>query len=242
MRTAGRTVAFSAATVAAALARWPSSRSASRSRWASPARSSRSSPRSPRSPSPPRCSRLWGRKLARKRDAPRAHDRWHRFAHAVMRRPGVIAAVTAAVMLAVALPAPERELDAGRRVGDPDGPELAGRRGRVERDFGGAGRRRSRWRSPRRVGRRGAAFADACQRRRRRALGRAPARSAATRGGSPSTVPGDPAGEAAQYVVDDIRSLDPGSRRRDRSGGGVHRPAGRDRLASAARGAAPGAR
>ena len=47
---------------------------------------------------------LWGHKLARKESAV-ADDRWHRIAHAVMRRPGVIAAVTAAVMLAVALPA-----------------------------------------------------------------------------------------------------------------------------------------
>ncbi|MDA0168899.1 MMPL family transporter [Solirubrobacter taibaiensis] len=47
---------------------------------------------------------LWGHKLARKQSAA-ADDRWHRIAHTVMRRPGAIAAVTAAVMLAVALPA-----------------------------------------------------------------------------------------------------------------------------------------
>jgi len=50
---------------------------------------------------------LWGRKLLPRRDrgAAVAQDRWHRLAHGVMRRPGVIAAVTAALMLAVALPA-----------------------------------------------------------------------------------------------------------------------------------------
>ena len=47
---------------------------------------------------------LWGHKLARKQSAA-GDDRWHRIAHAVMRRPGVIAVATAAVMLAVALPA-----------------------------------------------------------------------------------------------------------------------------------------
>jgi len=49
---------------------------------------------------------LWGAKLARPgRDGAAAHGRWHRLAHAVMRRPGAVAAVTAAVMLALALPA-----------------------------------------------------------------------------------------------------------------------------------------
>src|SRR5690606_27471608 len=47
---------------------------------------------------------LWGRKLARK-DPAGAADRWHRIAHVVMRRPGAITVVTAAVMIAVALPA-----------------------------------------------------------------------------------------------------------------------------------------
>ena len=48
---------------------------------------------------------LWGRKLAR-RDRPSGEqDRWYRFAHAVMRRPGAVAAATAAVMVAATLPA-----------------------------------------------------------------------------------------------------------------------------------------
>ena len=47
---------------------------------------------------------LWGRKLS---VAPRRRGRggWYRFAHAVMRRPGAIAAATALIMLAAAAPA-----------------------------------------------------------------------------------------------------------------------------------------
>lgn len=49
---------------------------------------------------------LWGGKLARRR---RSHGkgkgRWYRFAHAVMRRPGLIALATAAVMAVLAVPA-----------------------------------------------------------------------------------------------------------------------------------------
>ncbi len=48
---------------------------------------------------------LWGAKLARRGDDRAAEGRWFRLAHAVMRRPGLIAATTAAVMLAVAAPA-----------------------------------------------------------------------------------------------------------------------------------------
>jgi RND superfamily putative drug exporter len=49
---------------------------------------------------------LWGAKLARGDDgAGAAAGRWHRLAHAVMKRPGVVAATTAAIMLAVAAPA-----------------------------------------------------------------------------------------------------------------------------------------
>ena len=48
---------------------------------------------------------LWGRKLAR-RDRPSGQpDRWYRFARTVMRRPGPVAAATAAVMVVAALPA-----------------------------------------------------------------------------------------------------------------------------------------
>ncbi|GAB6901797.1 MMPL family transporter [Kineosporia succinea] len=49
---------------------------------------------------------LWGAKLARRtKDRSRDDDRWYRLSHAVMRRPGVIATATALVMLVLAAPA-----------------------------------------------------------------------------------------------------------------------------------------
>ncbi len=50
---------------------------------------------------------LWGRKLARADGArtARGDGRWYRLAHAVMRRPGPVALLTAAVMAAAAVPA-----------------------------------------------------------------------------------------------------------------------------------------
>ncbi len=50
---------------------------------------------------------LWGRKLARgdAERAARGNGRWYRLAHAVMRRPGPVALLTAVVMAAAAVPA-----------------------------------------------------------------------------------------------------------------------------------------
>ncbi|MGI8659534.1 MAG: MMPL family transporter [Thermoleophilaceae bacterium] len=50
---------------------------------------------------------LWGSKLARRprRGRDDSPGGWYRLSHAVMRRPGVVAAVTAAIMIALALPA-----------------------------------------------------------------------------------------------------------------------------------------
>ncbi len=50
---------------------------------------------------------LWGAKLGRRSDgaAAAAEGRWHRLAQAVMRHPGAVALVTAAAMVAVAAPA-----------------------------------------------------------------------------------------------------------------------------------------
>lgn len=53
---------------------------------------------------------LWGAKLARRRTRDAAAEgRWYRFSHAVMRRPGAIAAATAAVMVVLAAPAVDAE-------------------------------------------------------------------------------------------------------------------------------------
>ena len=48
---------------------------------------------------------LWGTRLARRETGDGAARRWHRLAVAVMKRPGRVAAVTAVAMIAVALPA-----------------------------------------------------------------------------------------------------------------------------------------
>jgi uncharacterized membrane protein YdfJ with MMPL/SSD domain len=48
---------------------------------------------------------LWGAKLARRRTTSGSEGRWYRLSHAVMRRPGAVAAVTAVVMLTLAAPA-----------------------------------------------------------------------------------------------------------------------------------------
>lgn len=52
---------------------------------------------------------LWGAKLARKPRGGAAEGRWYRFSHAVMRRPGAIAVVTAAIMVVLAAPAVRAE-------------------------------------------------------------------------------------------------------------------------------------
>lgn len=52
---------------------------------------------------------LWGAKLERRRTDQAAEGRWYRFSHAVMRRPGAIAAATAAVMVVLAAPAVQAE-------------------------------------------------------------------------------------------------------------------------------------
>ena len=106
MRTAGRTVVFSAATVAVALATlmvFPMGFltsmglagvlvtlvAALATLVISPAMFA-----------------LWGAKLARRRRRAAAGDaRWYRFSHAVMRRPGLFAVATAAVMVVLATPA-----------------------------------------------------------------------------------------------------------------------------------------
>lgn len=106
MRTAGRTVAFSAATVAVALAAltvFPLGfiqsmglAGATVAVMAAVAALVVS----------PVLFGLWGAGLARRaRDVPGAQGRWYRLSHAVMRRPGAIAVTTGVLMLALAFPA-----------------------------------------------------------------------------------------------------------------------------------------
>ncbi|MDW5594496.1 MMPL family transporter [Conexibacter stalactiti] len=213
MSSAGRTVAFSAATVAVALATltlFPLGfaqsmgiAGASVAIVAAVASLAIS----------PALLAIWGAKLLPKdeRRAAVAYDRWHRLAHAVMRRPGAVAAVTAALMLVVALPA------AGVRWTPVDATsvpaELSSRvvSDAIERDFGGAGA------TPVTV----AIDAPASEASAVDAFAAQVAALDGVRSVAPpadlgrdtwrvtATVPGDPAGATARDVVAEVRALDP---------------------------------
>ena len=157
---------------------------------------------------------LWGRKLLPKHDrgAAAAQDRWHRLAHGVMRRPGTIAAVTAALMLAVALPATGVNWTPVDSTAIPTDKSSRVVADAIERDFGGAGQ------TPVTVAIR-APSSDAAE-----------VRSFAEQVGGINgvrsvaapvdlgrdtwqldiSVPGDPAADTAQAVVADVRALNPG--------------------------------
>jgi uncharacterized membrane protein YdfJ with MMPL/SSD domain len=214
MATAGRTVAFSAATVAAALgtltlfplgfAQSMGIAGASVAVVAALASLAVS----------PALLAMWGRKLLPKdqKRAAAAHDRWHRLAHAVMRRPGVIATVTAAVMLAVALPAVGVKwtpVDATVIPTDRSSRVVADV---IERDFDGTGS------TPITV----AVTAPSSEATAVREFAKqirdlkgvrsvaAPADLGDDTWRVTAGVPGDPAGDTAQDVVAQIRDLGPG--------------------------------
>ncbi len=152
---------------------------------------------------------IWGAKLSRSTDAAPTDGRWYRFAQAVMRRPLPVAILTTAVMLAVALPALGTvwspvdsaiipKSDSARVVADS-----------LQRDFAGGGR------SPVTV----AISASRAQAPKVESfaarVSRLPAVTKVTppRLVGPSTwqldasAAGDPAGGSAQRVVSDIRRL-----------------------------------
>ncbi|MBA2463452.1 MAG: MMPL family transporter [Nocardioidaceae bacterium] len=111
MRTAGRTVAFSAATVAVALAALTAfPLGFIKSMGIAGATVAVVAAVAALVVSPAMFG-LWGAKLARKRaaGAPEEQGRWYRLSHAVMRRPGAIAVATGVVMLALAAPAVRAE-------------------------------------------------------------------------------------------------------------------------------------
>jgi uncharacterized membrane protein YdfJ with MMPL/SSD domain len=84
---------------------------------------------------------VWGRKLVRSDPRATETDRWYRFARRVMRRPGLVAAVTAALMLAAAAPALSVQWSSANdsRV-IPQGKSARTVSDALNRDFAGAGR------------------------------------------------------------------------------------------------------
>ena len=211
MATAGRTVAFSAATVAVALAtltvfplgfaRSMGIAGASVAVVAAIASLAVS----------PALLAMWGRKLLRRSDGGEAaaEDRWYRLAHAVMRRPGIVAVTTSAVMLAVALPAVGvnwTPVDSTVIPADKSSRVVSDA---IEREFAGQGS------TPVTV-----AVTDADAAAVRAFAGEIrgldgvqsvapPADLGSDTWRVAAAVPGDPAGERAQDVVTEIRGLDP---------------------------------
>lgn len=155
---------------------------------------------------------LWGAKLARRRSTsgPDDQGRWYRLSHAVMRRPGTIAAVTAAVMLALALPALRASwtpVDSSVIPLDQSARTVADT---IDRDFGGSGN------SPVTIAVRAgvddaaavATFADDVQSL-DGVTGVAPPRSLDGRTWQIDVAAaGEPDGEVAQQLVTEIRDLD----------------------------------
>ncbi|MEO9324350.1 MMPL family transporter [Nocardioides sp. C4-1] len=149
---------------------------------------------------------LWGAKLARRRRSDAAEGRWYRFSHAVMRRPGLIAVATAAVMVILAAPALRAEWTPIDATVVPEGES-----GRVVADtltdsYGGAGT------TPVTVAVEGdAGDAGALAREASGLPGvLAPAEPVDLGGGTwqvDLTVDGDPAGETARGVVHEVRDL-----------------------------------
>jgi uncharacterized membrane protein YdfJ with MMPL/SSD domain len=212
MGTAGRTVAFSAATVAVALATltvFPLGFAQSMGiAGASVALVAGLASLAVT----PALLAMWGRKLLRRNDAgaAAAHDRWHRLAHAVMRRPGIIAAATAAVMLAIALPALGARWTPVDATVVPTDKSARVVSDVIEEDFGGRGA------TPLTV----AVTAPPSDAAAVRAFGdevrgldgvrsvQAPANLGNDTWRVTVAVRGDPAGETAQQVVDEFRALE----------------------------------
>jgi uncharacterized membrane protein YdfJ with MMPL/SSD domain len=206
--TAGRTVAFSAATVAAALATltvFPLG--FARSMGIAGASVAIVAALASLAVSPALLA-VWGRKLARPRDTT-AETRWERLARAVMRRPGIIATLTAAAMLAVALPALGVKWTPVDGTVVPTDKSARTVSDAIQRDFGGAGATPVTVAVTAAPGAAVTAYADAIKAipgvtsvSRPTALSNDTLRLTAT-------VPGDPAGDTAQDVVQQIRDLDP---------------------------------
>jgi uncharacterized membrane protein YdfJ with MMPL/SSD domain len=214
MRTAGRTVAFSATTVAVALAAltvfplgFIKSMGLAGATVAVVAAIAALVVT-------PAMFGLWGAKLARKERRTDAEaGRWYRLSHAVMRRPGAVAVATGVVMLALAAPAIRAQwtpVDSSVIPTDKSARTVADA---TETSFGGTGT------SPLTIavttsGSAGAsdvtAYADRVNALRGVATPGAPVQLDATTWQLDVAAGGDPAGEAAQRLVEETRAVDAG--------------------------------
>jgi len=214
MRTAGRTVAFSATTVAVALAAltvfplgFIKSMGLAGATVAVVAAIAALVVT-------PAMFGLWGAKLARKERRTDAEaGRWYRLSHAVMRRPGAVAVATGVVMLALAAPAIRAQwtpVDSSVIPTDKSARTVADA---TETSFGGTGT------SPLTLavttsGSAGAsdvtAYADRVNALRGVATPGAPVQLDATTWQLDVAAGGDPAGEAAQRLVEETRAVDAG--------------------------------
>jgi uncharacterized membrane protein YdfJ with MMPL/SSD domain len=153
---------------------------------------------------------LWGRKLARRERPAGERDRWYEFARLVMRRPGAVAIATATVMVVAALPA----LSVVWTPADDPSVIPAGQSARTVADalrteFAGAGQ------SPVTVAIRApasdAAAVDAYAHRVAGFPGvqrvSAPRRLGDSTWQVNAAVAGDPSGATAQRIVDEIRAV-----------------------------------
>ncbi|MBV8990716.1 MAG: MMPL family transporter [Solirubrobacterales bacterium] len=82
---------------------------------------------------------LWGCKLARGRKATSAEGRWYRFARAVMRRPAIVAGLTSVAMLAAASPALSVAWTPIDNAVIPDGQSSRTVADAITQEFDGAG-------------------------------------------------------------------------------------------------------
>ena len=211
MATAGRTVAFSAATVAAALATltvFPLG--FAQSMGIAGATVAVVAAVATLTVSPALLA-MWGRKLLRRKDAgaSAAHDRWYHLAHGVMRRPGIVAAVTAAVMLAIALPSLGAQWTPVDETVVPTDKSARVVSDAIAQDFGGSGS------TPVSVAVTAPPSDEVAVRGFAEELrgldGVRSVEEPAELGGNTwrvtASVPGDPAGETGQDVVEEIRDL-----------------------------------
>lgn len=211
MRTAGRTVAFSAATVAVALAAltvFPLGFIQSMGLAGATVAVVAATAALVVSPA---LFGLWGAKLRRRtRDVPEEQGRWYRLSHAVMRRPGAIAITTGVLMLALAAPALRAEWTpvdssvvptdlSSRTVADAASAEFAGAGGSpvtvaIEAATG----------SEQQV----AAYAASVGTLPGVASAAAPAQLDDTTWQLDLVATGEPEGEVAQQLVQDVRSVE----------------------------------